>query len=271
MKIIGVCCSPRKGKTTCYALEKCLEAVREAAPGMETDLFELADYKFGGCLACGQCTKELKCSQEDDFEKILMPSDRSCPGGIDSSHTGLSGFHDLPMQGLSGSLRLLETERVSAAQQGGRGYCRGGSPKRGAESDHSGRSSRPVGSGYGYRQRRPAYGPFRGNGLERPSRRYCWGCFWTGDGSKPGQKGGRISLDDPQVKILFATDPHTTTTDNFIAFDRRTCRRSKPAIASRGKILYAPKALAIRVAVSRRHPVPSLSVARKIFPGHIEQ
>ena len=61
MKIIGICCSPRKGKTTCYALEQCLQAVRESAPDMETDLFELADYKFGGCLACGQCTKGLKC------------------------------------------------------------------------------------------------------------------------------------------------------------------------------------------------------------------
>ena len=73
MKIIGVCCSPRKGKTTYYALEQCLQAVRESAPDMETGLFELADYRFGGCLACGQCTKGLKCSQEDDFEKILVP------------------------------------------------------------------------------------------------------------------------------------------------------------------------------------------------------
>jgi multimeric flavodoxin WrbA len=73
MKIIGVCCSPRKGKSTYYALEQCLQAVRESAPGVETVLFELADHKFGGCLACGQCTKGLKCSQEDDFEKILMP------------------------------------------------------------------------------------------------------------------------------------------------------------------------------------------------------
>jgi multimeric flavodoxin WrbA len=73
MKIIGICCSPRKGKTTYYALEKCLEAVREFAPETETIFVELAEYKLGGCLACGQCTKGLTCSQKDDFEKVILP------------------------------------------------------------------------------------------------------------------------------------------------------------------------------------------------------
>ena len=71
MKIIGVSCSPRKGKTTFYALEQCLQAVKETFPEMDTALWELADLKFGGCLACGQCTKGLKCSQEDDFGPIV--------------------------------------------------------------------------------------------------------------------------------------------------------------------------------------------------------
>ncbi|MGC1402239.1 MAG: flavodoxin family protein [Thermodesulfobacteriota bacterium] len=71
MKIIGVSCSPRKGKTTFYALEQCLQAVKETFPEMDTALWELANLKFGGCLACGQCTKGLKCSQEDDFGPIL--------------------------------------------------------------------------------------------------------------------------------------------------------------------------------------------------------
>jgi hypothetical protein len=44
--------------------------------------------------------------------------------------------------------------------------------------------------------------------------------------------------------------------------------QAKQAIASRGKTFYAPKALAIRVAASRRPAISgiqSLSVARKIF------
>lgn len=71
MKIIGVSCSPRKGKTTFYALEQSLLAVKETFPEMDTALWELAGLKFGGCLACGQCTKGLKCSQEDDFASII--------------------------------------------------------------------------------------------------------------------------------------------------------------------------------------------------------
>ncbi len=71
MKIIGVSCSPRKGKTSFYALEQCLGAIKEERPEMETALWELADLRFGGCLACGQCTKGLKCSQEDDFGQIV--------------------------------------------------------------------------------------------------------------------------------------------------------------------------------------------------------
>ncbi len=71
MKIVGICGSPRKGKTTLHALEQSLAAVRETGPGIETLLLELADLKIGGCLACGHCLKELKCSQEDDFEQVI--------------------------------------------------------------------------------------------------------------------------------------------------------------------------------------------------------
>ena len=49
MKILGICGSPRKGKTTSYTLTTCLSAVREAYPEMDTELIELADMKIGGC------------------------------------------------------------------------------------------------------------------------------------------------------------------------------------------------------------------------------
>jgi len=41
-KIVAVACSPRKGKTTAQGLTVCLEATKEAAPGIETELVELA-------------------------------------------------------------------------------------------------------------------------------------------------------------------------------------------------------------------------------------
>jgi multimeric flavodoxin WrbA len=42
MKIVGISCSPRKGKSTKYALEVCLQAVKETIPDAETTLIELS-------------------------------------------------------------------------------------------------------------------------------------------------------------------------------------------------------------------------------------
>jgi multimeric flavodoxin WrbA len=71
MKIVGISCSPRKGKSTKYALEVCLQAVKETIPDAETILIELSETKMNGCVACGKCVKVLECSQEDDFPKMI--------------------------------------------------------------------------------------------------------------------------------------------------------------------------------------------------------
>ncbi len=71
MKIVGISCSPRKGKSTFYALETCLQAAKEAIPEIETTLVELSEMKTNGCIACGKCIKVLECSQEDDFPKMI--------------------------------------------------------------------------------------------------------------------------------------------------------------------------------------------------------
>jgi multimeric flavodoxin WrbA len=71
MKIVGISCSPRKGKSTKYTLDVCLQAVKETVPDVETMLIELSELKINGCLACGKCMKVLECSQEDDFPKMI--------------------------------------------------------------------------------------------------------------------------------------------------------------------------------------------------------
>jgi multimeric flavodoxin WrbA len=71
MKIIGISGSPRKGKSTKYALEICLQAVKETAPDAEILLIDLSELKVNGCIACGKCMKVLECSQEDDFIKMI--------------------------------------------------------------------------------------------------------------------------------------------------------------------------------------------------------
>ena len=42
IKIIGLSCSPRKGKTTAAALQVCLDAAKAVGPGIEVELIELA-------------------------------------------------------------------------------------------------------------------------------------------------------------------------------------------------------------------------------------
>ena len=71
MKIVGISCSPRKGKITKFALETCLQAVKETAPDVEIMVIDLSELKVNGCIACGKCMKVLECSQEDDFAKMI--------------------------------------------------------------------------------------------------------------------------------------------------------------------------------------------------------
>jgi len=47
VKIIGISCSPRKGKTTAAALGICLEAAKAVDPGVTTELIELAGRNIG--------------------------------------------------------------------------------------------------------------------------------------------------------------------------------------------------------------------------------
>ena len=71
MKIIGVACSLRKGKTTKAALEVCLAAAREVGDGIETELLELAGLSVNGCIACGQCRDGLVCTHDDGFMSLV--------------------------------------------------------------------------------------------------------------------------------------------------------------------------------------------------------
>ena len=47
VRIVGVSCSPRKGKTTAAALSICLEAAKAVDPGVSIELIELAGRNIG--------------------------------------------------------------------------------------------------------------------------------------------------------------------------------------------------------------------------------
>jgi multimeric flavodoxin WrbA len=68
VKIIGVSCSPRKGKTTAAGLQACLDAAKQVSPSIEVELIELAGMNINGAVAAGV---PLPAGQEDDFEKLI--------------------------------------------------------------------------------------------------------------------------------------------------------------------------------------------------------
>lgn len=66
-KILGICCSPRKGKTTAAALGVCLEAAKAIDPRIEVELIELAGLKIPGEVAAGVPLAE---GDRDDFPAL---------------------------------------------------------------------------------------------------------------------------------------------------------------------------------------------------------
>ena len=68
LKIVGLCCSPRRGKTTSAALQVCLQAAREASERIETELIELADLKIPAQVAAGIPLEE---GEKDDFPSLV--------------------------------------------------------------------------------------------------------------------------------------------------------------------------------------------------------
>jgi multimeric flavodoxin WrbA len=74
MKTIGINGSPRKGWNTCILVE---EALRGAASrGSETELINLYDLNFKGCVSCFACKlkdgKSLgRCAANDDLKPVL--------------------------------------------------------------------------------------------------------------------------------------------------------------------------------------------------------
>ncbi len=82
MKILGICCSPRKGKTTLAAMKACLAAAAEVDPAVETECIELAGRDMRGCTACGRCGEGLTCSIADDFPALIPTLADEAVGGI---------------------------------------------------------------------------------------------------------------------------------------------------------------------------------------------
>ncbi len=79
IKILGICCSLRKGKTTAAALGICLEAVKAAGGRIEVELIELAGLKIPAQVAAGI---DLAPGERDDFPGLLAKLSEPALAGI---------------------------------------------------------------------------------------------------------------------------------------------------------------------------------------------
>ncbi len=68
MKILGICCSPRKNSNTQIMLQTTLDAAQEQ--GATVELVALAGKTIAPCDACGTCGKTGKCHIKDDMQDI---------------------------------------------------------------------------------------------------------------------------------------------------------------------------------------------------------
>jgi len=82
MKILAINGSPRKGKTTSFALKQALEAAREVRGDIETELIELGGLDIRHCIGCNKCREPLTCSQDDDFMRLLPKLTDPSIGGV---------------------------------------------------------------------------------------------------------------------------------------------------------------------------------------------
>jgi multimeric flavodoxin WrbA len=79
IKILGVCCSPRKGKTTAAAVRICLDAVKAADGRIEVELIELAGLRIPGEVAAGI---PLEPGERDDFPALAPKLSDPAVAGI---------------------------------------------------------------------------------------------------------------------------------------------------------------------------------------------
>jgi multimeric flavodoxin WrbA len=68
MKILGICCSPRKNGNTEILLNEALAAAKK--DGAEVELFTVRGKNIQPCIACDACREKGYCAQQDDMQPL---------------------------------------------------------------------------------------------------------------------------------------------------------------------------------------------------------
>ena len=71
VRIVGIACSPRKGKTTATGIKVALEAASQVDARVQTELIDLGGLKIAGSLG-GATSADAK-QPEDDFDVYVLP------------------------------------------------------------------------------------------------------------------------------------------------------------------------------------------------------
>jgi len=71
IRIVGVSCSPRKGKTTATAIQVALDAAKTVDPRIRVELIDLGGLQIAGSL--GGATSAEANQPEDDFDLEVLP------------------------------------------------------------------------------------------------------------------------------------------------------------------------------------------------------
>jgi multimeric flavodoxin WrbA len=81
VRIVGVSCSPRQGKTTAMSVKVALDAAKKVDPSIETELIDLGGLEIAGSL--GGATSADAQQPKDDFDLMVLPRLREpVPDGL---------------------------------------------------------------------------------------------------------------------------------------------------------------------------------------------
>ena len=77
-KVLGIGGSPRKGGNSDILLKQVLKGAREES--VVTEVIQLRDYQFQGCIGCGRCRKDKQCTGLQDGMQLIYPKIRESRG-----------------------------------------------------------------------------------------------------------------------------------------------------------------------------------------------
>jgi multimeric flavodoxin WrbA len=80
VRIVGVACSPRKGKTTATAVKAALDAAKTVDPRIKSELLDLGGMEISGWVGGAKPGEGQR--PEDDFESILPKLRDPVPDGL---------------------------------------------------------------------------------------------------------------------------------------------------------------------------------------------